>query len=181
MTYTLEQFCDETRGILKADRGDDGREQIRRNLGKLLANEAFVAANCGPDAERGIHTLYHDEETDFHVLAHIYENGTQSPPHDHGPSWAIYGQAVLDTDMIVWNRKDDGSVDGHAVVEPAESYTLEPGMVGVFHPGQIHSINFPSGARFVRVTGTDLNNVAQARYDPKNHSVSVDDPMAHAR
>ncbi len=181
MTYTLEQFCDETRDILKADRGDDGRERIRRNLGKLLADEAFVAANCGPDAERGIHTLHQDEETDFHVLAHIYENGTESPPHDHGPSWAIYGQAVLNTDMIVWDRKDDGSVEGHAEVEPAESYTLEPGMVGVFHPGQIHSINFPSGARFVRVTGTDLNNVAQARYDLKNNKVSVDDPMAHAR
>ena len=54
-------------------------------------------------------------------------------------------------------------------------------MVGVFHPGQIHSIKFPSGARFVRVTGTALNNVAQARYDRENNSVSVDDPMAHAR
>jgi hypothetical protein len=51
----------------------------------------------------------------------------------------------------------------------------------VFHPGQIHSIKFPSGARFVRVTGTDLNTVAQARYDLKNNRVSVDDPMAHAR
>ncbi len=181
MTYTLEQFCDEARDILKADPGDDGRETIRRNLEKLLANEEFVAANCGADAERGIHTLYHDDETDFHVLAHIYENGTESPPHDHGPSWAIYGQALLNTDMTVWNRTDDGSVEGHAVVEPAESYTLEPGMVGVFHPGQIHSIKFPSGARFVRVTGTDLNTVAQSRYDLENNRVSVDDPMAHAR
>ena len=181
MTYTLEQFCDETRNILKADQGDEGREKIRKNLAILLSNEEFVAANCGPDAERGIHTLYHDKETDFHVLAHIYENGTESPPHDHGPSWAIYGQAVLTTDMIVWDRQDDGSVEGNAVVEPAEHYTLEPGMVGVFHPGQIHSIKFPSGARFVRVTGTDLNTVSQARYDLKNNSIRVDDPMAHAR
>ena len=181
MTYTLEQFCDETRNILKADQGDEGREKIRKNLAILLSNEEFVAANCGPDAERGIHTLYHDKETDFHVLAHIYENGTESPPHDHGPSWAIYGQAVLTTDMIVWDRKDDGTVEGNAIVEPNERYTLEPGMVGVFHPGQIHSIKFPSGARFVRVTGTDLNTVSQARYDLKNNSISVDDPMAHAR
>ena len=54
MTYTLEQFCDETRDTLKADQGDDGREQIRRNLGKLLADEAFVAARCeGYDAWQG--------------------------------------------------------------------------------------------------------------------------------
>ncbi len=83
--------------------------------------------------------------------------------------------------MTVWARKDDGSVEGHAVVEPAERYTLQPGMVGVFHPGQIHSIKFPDGARFVRVTGTDLNTVGQARYDLKNDKVTVDDPMAHAR
>ncbi len=50
MPYTLEQFCDEARDILKADGGDDGRENIRRNLEKLLANPEFVAANCGPAA-----------------------------------------------------------------------------------------------------------------------------------
>ena len=181
MTYTLDQFCDEARAVLKADRGDDGREKIRRNLEQLLANEEFVAATCEPDAEHGVHKLYHDEETDFHVLAHIYQNGTESPPHDHGPSWAVYGQAVLNTVMTVWERKDDGSDEGHAVVEPAESYTLQPGMAGVFHPGQIHSIKFPDGARFVRVTGTDLATVAQARYDLENERVTVDDPMAHAR
>ena len=45
----------------------------------------------------------------------------------------------------------------------------------------IHSINFPDGARFVRVTGTDLNTLGQARYDLKNKTVAISDPMAHAR
>ncbi len=181
MAYTLEEFCDDTKAILKADQGDSGREQIRQNLSKLLNNQEFVAATCGPDAERGIHTLYHDEETDFHVLAHIYENGTESPPHDHGDSWAVYGQAIGHTDMTVWARKDDGGTEGHAVVEPAEKFRLEPSDVGVFHPRQIHSIKFPDGTRFVRVTGTDLNKIGQARYDLKNNTVTVSDPMAHAR
>ncbi len=181
MSYELKDFCDETRTILKSDQGDAGREKIRQNLGKLLANKEFVDANCGPDAERGIHPLYHDDETDFHVLAHIYEKGTQSPPHDHGSSWAVYGQALGHTDMTVWARKDDGSVDGHAEVEPVKEFRLNVGDVGVFHPGMIHSINFPDGARFVRVTGTDLNTLGQARYDLKNKTVTVNDPMAHAR
>ena len=181
MTYDMKDFCDETRAILKLDQGDTGREQVRQSLGKLLANKEFVDANCSPDAERGIHTIYHDEETDFHVMTHIYENGTQSPPHDHGSSWAVYGQAVGHTDMTVWARKDDGSVDGHAEVEPADEFRLNPGQVGVFHPGIIHSIKFPDGARFVRVTGTDLNKQRQARYDLTNKTVAVSDPMAHAR
>ena len=181
MAYTLEEFCNDCRDSIKADRGDQSREEIRQNLERLLANEAFVAENCGSDAERGIHTLYHDDETDFHVLAHIYENGTESPPHDHGTSWAVYGQAVGHTDMTVWERKDDGSAAGQAVVEPARRYRLEPGMVGAFNPGDIHSIKFPDGARFVRVTGTDLKSIGQSRYNLKENSVTIDDPMAHAR
>lgn len=181
MAYTLEQFCAEAHDILKAGQGDAGRDKIRHNLSTLLGNAEFVAATCGPGAEHGIHTLYHDADTDFHVLAHIYENGTESPPHDHGHSWAVYGQAIGHTDMTVWERKDDGAEEGHAVVEPAERYRLEPGQVGVFHTGQIHSIKFPDGARFVRVTGTDLKKIGQARYDLKNNQVNISDPMAHAR
>lgn len=181
MAYTLEDFCDDCRASVGAGRGDESREEIRRNLARLLANEEFVAAHCGPDAEHGVHTIYHDPETDVHVLAHIYEKGTESPPHDHGPSWAVYGQAIGHTDMTVWRRTDDGSVEGHATVEPAKSYRLEPGMVGVFNPGDIHSIKFPDGARFVRVTGTDLKKVAQRRFNVRDNTVTVDDPMAHAR
>ena len=54
----------------------------------------------------GTTTLYHDPDTDFHVLAHCFTNGSKSPPHDHGPSWAVYGQVTGYTDMTVWNRTD---------------------------------------------------------------------------
>ena len=104
MAYTLEEFCEHTRAALGADDGDGAREAVRTNLGRLLDNGAFVAAHCGPDAERGIHRLYEDPELGFVVLAHIYENGVESPPHDHGPSWAIYGQAVEHTEMTVWRE-----------------------------------------------------------------------------
>ena len=181
MPYTLEQFCDDCRAAIKADAGDGSRENIRQNLEKLLKNEAFVAAHCGPDAEHGIHTLFHDPETDVHVLAHIYESGTKSPPHDHGPSWAVYGQALLHTDMIVWKRNDDGSVDGQAELEVGDTYRLNPGMAGTFNPGDIHSIEFPDGARFVRITGTDLNQVEQKMFNLEENSVKVSSPMAHAR
>ena len=165
MTYTLEQFCDETRGTLKTDQGDDGREQIRKNLEKLLANKDFVAANCGPDAECGIHTLYHDEETDFHVLAHIYENGTQSPPHDHGPSWAVYGQATEYTDMSEYRRLDSGEGDGEAKLEQVKAYRLTPGKAGLYDIRAIHAINYPANARFVRVTGRELEQEPRLKFD----------------
>lgn len=173
MAYELGEFCADCRAALKDDSGNGGRERVRRNLEKLLNNEAFVAAHCGPDAEPGRHTIYHDEELDFHVLVHVYDKGHLSDPHDHGPSWAVYGQAVGGTDMIVWRRTDDGSLEGRAELEAADRFHLDPGMAGVFHPGDIHSIGFADGARFVRVTGTDLTAVRQNRFDLEKGIVEV--------
>ena len=173
MAYTLEQFCDDCHAAIKADSGDASRENIREKLEQLLHNDAFVAAHCGPDAERGVHTLYEDPELGFVVLAHIYEKGVESPPHDHGPSWAVYGQAVEHTDMTVWTE----TASGDPIVEPAKTYRLDPGMVGTFNPNDIHSIKFPDGARFVRVTGTDLNTVSQRRFDLRHNSVDHSKPV----
>jgi len=169
MSYTLEQFCEDCRSAIKADQGDASRETIRQNLEKLLANKEFVASTCSPDAERGVRKLYEDPELGFVVLAHLFDKGVESSPHDHGPSWAVYGQAVEHTEMTLWTETGKG---GEApIVERSESYRLDPGMAGTFNPGQIHSIKFPAGARFVRVTGTDLNTVQQRRFDLKNNAV----------
>jgi predicted metal-dependent enzyme (double-stranded beta helix superfamily) len=164
MAYTLEEFCADCQRILLDDPGDGGREKVRQRLAALLENKEFVAATCGPDAEPGTHVIYRDPETDFHVLAHINEEGRTSPPHDHGSSWAIYGQAVEYTDMTEYDRTGESGEDGRDVVRKRRTYRLEPGMVGVFHPGDVHSIHFPDGARFVRVTGTDLTDVGQRAY-----------------
>lgn len=175
MSYTLEQFCEDCRSALKADPGDGSREKIRQNLEKLLAEKDFVAATCSPDAERGVHTLYQDPELGFVVLAHLFDKGVESSPHDHGHTWAVYGQAVEHTDMTRW--QETGKSDGGPIVEPTETFRLEPGMAGTFNPGQIHSIKFPAGARFVRVTGADLNGVAQRRFDLKNNAVDNTKPV----
>lgn len=176
MAYTLEQFCADCSAAIKADAGDDGRDVIRANLEKLVANQDFVAANCSVDAERGVHRLYQDPDLGFVVLAHIYEKGVESPPHDHGPSWAIYCQAVEHTDMTVW--KETGKSGGDdPIVEPAQTYRLDPGMAGTFNPGDIHSIKFPDGARFIRVTGTDLDTIAQRRFNMKTNTVDHSKPV----
>ena len=107
------------------------------------------------------------------MLAHCFAKGSKSPPHDHGNSWAVYGQARHHTDMTVWGRTDDGSRKGHAALEVKCAYRLNPGDAGVFHPGDIHSIDFPEGARFIRVTGTDLNRVDQAVYNLKDQTVKI--------
>ncbi len=165
MAYTLEEFCRDAREALKAQSGPAGREQVRQKLERLLAEPDFVEATCGASAQPGRHLLYRDPELDFCVLAHINTKANRSPPHDHGSSWAVYGQAVAHTDMTEWRRLDDGSDPKAAKLEEAKTYRLTPGKAGLFDVGAIHSIDFPDGARFVRVTGTDLDEVQRLRFD----------------
>ncbi len=172
MSYSFEAFCADCRKNAVA--GEAGREEIRRNVERLLSEKGFVAEHFGPDAEPGIRVIHSDSDTGLQVLAHVYAEGKESPPHDHGDSWAVYGQAVEHTEMTVWQRTDDGAREGHAVVEPARSFRLDPAMAGKFEPGEIHSIRFPAGARFLRVTGADLKTIPTRRYDPKNNSVLED-------
>jgi hypothetical protein len=165
MQDALERFAADCRTILEADSGPVGRHRVMERLESLLMDDDFVAAHCGPDAEAGTHVLYEDPALGFQVLAHIMNNAYEGGPHDHGASWAIYGQAVSHTDMTEWTRLDDGSGPGRARIEKARTYRLERGQAGLFDDGRIHSIGYPGGARFIRVTGCDLSTIARGRYD----------------
>jgi predicted metal-dependent enzyme (double-stranded beta helix superfamily) len=173
MPYTLEEFCNDCCAAIRKDPGNGGREVIRRNLERLLENKALVDKECAADRPRGTYTLYHDPELDFHVLAHCFDKGTVSPPHDHGHSWAVYGQARNHTDMTVWRRTDGGGKHGHAELAVKKKYRLDAGQAGTFNPGDIHSIDFPDGSRFIRVTGTDLDHVDQAVYNLNDKTVKI--------
>jgi predicted metal-dependent enzyme (double-stranded beta helix superfamily) len=168
-SYSFDAFLADCKADVKD--GEAGRERIRRNVERLLSQPDFVAAHFGPDAEPGVRPIYTDPETGFQVLAHVYNEGKQSPPHDHGASWAVYGQAVAHTDMQLWQRTDDGNEASHAEVEVEDAYRLDPPKAGKFEPGQIHSIKFPAGARFLRVTGTDLTKIPTRRFDTEAKTV----------
>jgi predicted metal-dependent enzyme (double-stranded beta helix superfamily) len=163
MAYDLDQFVADCRTTLERDPGPNGREQVRVALERLLANKEFVEEYCGEQVPRGLKLLYEDPDLGFQVLAHINDKARVSPPHDHGASWAIYGQATHYTDMIEWEREDDGP--DKAKLKPVKKYRLLPGHAGIYQDGKIHSIDYPDYARFVRVTGTNLDNINRVRFD----------------
>jgi predicted metal-dependent enzyme (double-stranded beta helix superfamily) len=172
VAYTLEGFCGDARDALKQNSGPVGREAVCAKLVQLLKEEAFIAEYCGPNAKPGIQTIYRCPETGFNVLVHIYEKGKTGPPHDHGKSWAIYGQAVGKTIMTTWKRLDDGSQTGKASLEKDKSFGLDPGMAGTFEIGDVHSIQICDGSKFIRVTGTDLNAIDTAVFNPEAKTVT---------
>ena len=142
---------------------------MRQHLERLLTNQEFVAQTCGDDVPTGLKVLYEDKELGFQVLAHVNDKARKSPPHDHGASWAIYGQATKHTDMIEWERT--GGDDKHAELKEVKRYRLNPGQAGIYQDGAIHSIDYPDHARFIRVTGTNLDKIHRVRFDLKTGEV----------
>jgi len=173
MSYTLQDFCAEIHQILAAENNSEGREKVREKMEGLLANETFIEQFCSPEKLPGVYKLNEDPTTGAVVLSHVMGEGTTSPPHDHGNSWAIYGQATEHTVMTEWDRVDDGSDDEAISMKETKKYRLDPGQVGLFDVGVIHSIQYPDNARFVRVTGVDLDGIDRKAYNLKHRTVKT--------
>jgi predicted metal-dependent enzyme (double-stranded beta helix superfamily) len=165
MAYGLDSFIADCRSILAREPGRAGREELRGLLERLLANPEFIRQYCGDDAPSGLRVLYEDPTLGFQILAHINEKARVSPPHDHGVSWAIYGQATQYTDMTEWEQSKDSSELNDRKLKPIKSYRLLPGQAGIYQDGAIHSIDYPAHARFIRVTGTNLDRIHRLSFD----------------
>jgi hypothetical protein len=163
MAYTLNEFCADTSAILKADPLTKALPQIADRLSMLLNNPAFVAETFSDDTPVGKRELYHDPETDFHVLAHVQEGGKTGKPHSHGTSWAIYGNARELTEMTEWRRVNPES-EAHAELVAASKYAIGPGQTRGYGLGVLHSTCHPKKAWVIRVTGTDLDKLPRYHF-----------------
>ena len=176
MSYTLEQFCQDARAALAEDSGPKGRDKLARHLERLLVDKDFVATHLGPDQPSGSEYLYEDPDYGFMVRAHTNRGPSSNTPHCHGPSWVVYGMAMNHVEMTEWERRDDGSRDGYAELEPTGKYVLEEGQARSYNEGVIHSLNRPLETRLVRVQGCDLDKTRRYRYDPDRNAVKVLEP-----
>ena len=172
MAYTFDQFCADCNAAMVKNSGSVGREKIRRHLEKLLVNKSFIAEHLATQSS-GKTLLYHDKDFDFHIMAHGTDaSHRKGKPHDHGSSWAVYGQATGLTNMTVWNRTDDGSQNGHAKLNENQIFSLHPGQAALFDKGIIHSTAHPKPARWIRVTGTNLDKIERYSYDIDRQAVN---------
>ena len=163
MPDALERFAAASHAELKADPGPLGRRKVGALLADLLKDQEFIAKYLPPDApERRI--LYQDAELGFCVCGHVHKGAKHSEPHDHGPSWAIYGQAVGETVMTDWEKLEDATETTPGKVRAVRSYTLTPGMLRLYNEGVLHSPRRDGPTRLVRIEGTDLDKVKRLKY-----------------
>jgi predicted metal-dependent enzyme (double-stranded beta helix superfamily) len=165
MAHTLEQFAADCHRILTADPGSTGRQQVCALLQEVLKDDDFIATHLGDNVpERKI--LYEDPELGFCILAHVYQGARGSAPHDHGPSWAIYGQARGETEMTDWELVEPASADKPGKVRKVKTYTLKPGMAYAYHEGQLHSPRREGPTRLIRIEGLNMEKVKRLAYEP---------------
>ncbi|HKB52443.1 MAG TPA: hypothetical protein VKD22_00485 [Ramlibacter sp.] len=164
MAETLDSFAAACRDILRVDNTPAGRQRIADRLRIALAEPAFVAAQfAGPASER--HVLYEDPELGFCILAHDYVGARDSRPHDHGPSWAIYGQAAGQTSMSDYTLLQPASASAAGKVRRSRSYTLSPGDVHVYNEGDVHSPSRAGPTRLIRIEGVNMDRVQRVKYE----------------
>jgi len=164
MGYTLEQFSADCHRALAAEPGPDGRKKVCELVQKACTDADFVAKHLpddGPDRK----ILYEDPELGFCILGHVNNGAKQSPPHDHGPTWAIYGQAVGETVMTDWAKVSPASEGQIGKVRYVRDYTLAPGAAYVYNEGDLHSPRRDASTKLIRIEGRNVEKIRRFPYE----------------
>jgi hypothetical protein len=164
MPYTLTQLAADIRETLKAGTGRPAKEAVCRHVAKALTDKAFVAAHLkdrAPGADPR-EVLYEDKELGFCICGHVYPGRANGAPHDHGPSWAIYGQADGVTEMTDWRIVKRGEGADPTLVEPIKTYLMHPGDAHLYDVGDVHSPKRDAPVRLIRIEGHNLDRIKRS-------------------
>jgi hypothetical protein len=163
MSLTLESFAANLHDILKADPGRAGREKVREAVQQALKDEQFIKTYINdntPDRQ----VIYEDQELGFCVCAHVNREAKEANPHDHGPSWAIYGQAFGETVMSDWEVLEPAAEGKTGKVKRGQVYTLAPGMAHIYHEGDVHSPRRDQPTGLLRIEGRNTTKLKRYPY-----------------
>jgi len=158
VNYTIEKFAEDCRCSLDRYSDPTARAALCGYVKRACQNHDFLSTHFSDENNSPRNLLYEDKVHGFCILTHVYEGTSNGKPHDHGPSWAIYGQATGNTKMTEWQI-----VDGELVA--IRSYDLGPGDVYLYNEGVIHSPQQLKTTRLIRIEGINLHGVTRAWYD----------------
>jgi predicted metal-dependent enzyme (double-stranded beta helix superfamily) len=168
MAYTLEQLAADIANALRADPGPAGKGEVCRFVARALNDPAFVATHLkdrAPGADpREI--LYEDPGLGFCICGHVYDRPANSPPHDHGSSWAIYGQAAGVTEMTDWRIVETGRDGKPSLAEPVRTYLMHPGDVHFYDVRDVHAPRRAGPVKLIRIEGQNLDRVQRSNIKP---------------
>ena len=164
MAYTLEQFSEDCHRILSADPGPAGRKKVCELVQKACTDPDFVTRHL-PDSGSERNILYEDPQLGFCILGHVNHGAKQSAPHDHGPTWAIYGQAAGETIMTDWSMVSPASAEQPGKVRYVRDYKLTPGDAYVYNEGDLHSPRRDGSTKLIRIEGRNVEKIRRYPYE----------------
>ena len=170
---TLELLAQRLRDAMTASPVPDGAPALCRILGEALNDRAFTAAVL-PDRKDGEgvrEILYEDPDLGFCICGHVNAGSSVGKPHDHGKTWAIYGQAEGTTEMTDWRIVDEGGDGAPIRVVPDRTYRMEPGDAHFYGVGAVHSPKRTRATRLIRIEGANQEHI------PRSHIVAAEEAL----
>ena len=164
MPYTLSELARDVRYLLSDASVSECSDELCSVLEKALTDEGFISEHL-PDRAEDAHPreiLFEDPELKFCICGHVYAGEAIGEPHDHGPSWAIYGQARGTTEMTDWEIVEPGGGDKPTLVKPAKTYVMTPGDAHFYDVGDVHSPKRTAPTRLIRIEGKNLDEVTRS-------------------
>lgn len=157
MSISLQTFSAQVKQILSADPGREGREKVRLLLQQVLVDNTFTDEHVRTEQPQR-QVLYHDPDLGFAILAHVYHEAKQTQPHDHGVSWAIYGQVSGESLIQDWEIVEQATDEIPGKVRQVGARTLTPGIAITYNEGDIHSPSRTGPAKLIRIEGQHIQD-----------------------
>ena len=164
MPYSLDDLIVDIKDVILNEKIPNGSDKVCYFVSKALMDQNFISENLS-DRQNGEHPrqiLYEDKEIGFCVCGHVYNSEAIGSPHDHGSSWAIYGQASGETEMTDWEIVKERSNNEMIYVKPKKTYTMKAGDVHFYGVGDVHSPVRKEPVRLLRVEGANLDNIKRS-------------------
>jgi len=170
---TLGTLAQRLRDSMIATPVPDGAEALCAILSDALNDRQFTAAML-PDRASGEPVrkiLYEDPDLGFCICGHVNAGSSVGKPHDHGTTWAIYGQAEGTTEMTDWRIVEEGGTGNPTRVIPDRTYTLQPGDAHFYGVGAVHSPRRTRPTRLIRIEGANQDFI------PRSHIVEAEEAL----
>ena len=140
----VQSLITETRTFLNSGEVDRyALSQIQLELQDLASHRDFW--NCDEFAEPDIdelqnrYLIYSAGDNDVTLYLNVIRPGKRIPPHDH-TTWACVAAVVGSEFNTLYDRLDNGTVDGKAHIVEREIIDLAPGDSVSLMPDDIHSV-----------------------------------------
>ncbi len=182
--YTVEAFIEEVRQMFSTTKDPKAQAQfVARKMQVLLNTPDWLEEKIDLPAEGGYgrYDLHQDEEYGhpqggFLLMCGVSEPGKPGGmPHDHGPTWVVYGVYKGAIEQTKWRWSYPESDKTSPEIKALESWVQRDGDIAFFLPGEIHNTHVVSDERtlVVRLEGQKLAGMIRHRYDPETNTAEI--------